>query len=67
MQMNSKHYEVLLSLYKKKVQNINIKAEVADLHKVALFELDKLCVNKQSTVEQEQYINELNTSLYEYF
>lgn len=65
--MNKNQYEIILSLYKKKVQNIDIKAEVEDRYKVALFELDKLCVNSQSTVEQEQYIKELQELLYEYF
>lgn len=65
--MNNNHYEIVLSLYKKKVQNIDVKAEVEDHYKVALFELDKLCVNAQSTFEQEQYIKELQELLYEYF
>lgn len=65
--MTNIQYETILSLYKKKVQNIDIKIEVEDLYKIALFELDKLCVNAQSTVEQEQYIKELQELLYEYF
>ena len=65
--MNNTQYKIILSLYKKKVKNIDIKAEVEDLYKVALFELDRLCVNTQSTVEQEQYIKELQELLYEYF
>lgn len=65
--MNIDQYKIVLSLYKKKVQNIDVKAEVEDHYKVALFELDKLCVNAQSTVEQEQYIKELQELLYEYF
>lgn len=65
--MNIDQYKILLSLYKKKVKNIDIKAEVEDYYNVALFELDKLCVNAQSTIEQEQYIKELQELLYEYF
>ena len=65
--MNIEHYKKILSLYKRKVQGIDIFAELKELHQEALFELDKLIVNSQSTNEVEEYINELNTLLYEYF
>lgn len=65
--MNNTHHEIILSLYKKKVQNIDIKAEVEEYHHSALVELDRLVINTMPTEEQEQYINELNTLLYEYF
>lgn len=65
--MNEKQYQIILSLYKKKVQNLDIKSEVEDYYKSAIFELDKLCVNSQSITEQEEYIKELQELMYEYF
>lgn len=65
--MNNIHYEIILSLYKKKVKSIDIQDEVKELHTAALIELDKLVVNSQSTQDQELYIKELQELLYEYF